>query len=97
MRATKTAQPPPKGFLKTATSVLQEYDLPLFSESEIYMYSKEKKEILPEDAVLHILLIGLDSTRYITYALLLLKKIWNHLDTGLSAKGSPATRHQGSG
>jgi DNA-binding HxlR family transcriptional regulator len=81
MRATKTAQRPPKGFLKTATSVLQEYDLPLFSESEVYLYSKEKKEILPEDAVLHILLIGSDSTRYTTYALLLLKKIWNHLDT----------------
>jgi hypothetical protein len=81
MRAPKTAQPPPKGFLKTATSVLQEYDLPLFSESEIYLYSKEKKEILPEDAILHILLTGSDSTRYTTYALLLLKKIWSHLDT----------------
>jgi hypothetical protein len=80
MRATKTTQPPPKGFLKTATSVLQKYDLPLFSETEIYLYSKEKKEILPEDAVLHILLIGSDSTRYTTYALLLLKKIGTHLD-----------------
>ena len=82
MRAPKTAQGPPKGFLKTATSVLQEYDLPLFSESEVYLYSKDKKEIRPEDAVLHILLIGSDSTRYTTYALLLLKKIDSHLDTG---------------
>ena len=81
MRAPKTAQQPPKGFLKTATSVFQEYDLPLFSESEIYLYSKCKKEILPEDAILHTLLIEPDSTRYTTYALLLLKKIGNNLDT----------------
>lgn len=81
MRAPKTTQPPPKDFLKTATYVLAEYNLPLFSEFEIYQYSKEKKQILPEDVILHILLIEPDSTRYITYALLLLKKIWNHLDT----------------
>mgnify|MGYP001018687774 CR=1 FL=1 len=80
MRTPKTAQPPPKNFHKTATSIMQDYDLPLFSESEIYLYSKEKKEILPEDAILHILLIAPDSTRYATYALLLLKKIWSHLD-----------------
>jgi len=80
MRAPRTVQLPPKGFLKTATSVLAEYDLPLFSESEIYLYSKEKKEILPEDAILHILLIGPDSTRYTTYALLLLKKTEEQID-----------------
>ena len=57
MRAPKTVQQPPKGFLKTATSIFQEYDLPLFSESEIYVYSKEKKEIRPEDAILHTLLL----------------------------------------
>jgi len=81
MRAPKTVQRPPKGFLKTATSIFQEYDLPLFSESEIYLYSKDKKEIRPEDAILHTLLIEPDSTRYTTYALLLLKKIGNNLDT----------------
>jgi DNA-binding HxlR family transcriptional regulator len=81
MRAPKTVQQPPKGFLKTATSIFQEYDLSLFSESEIYLYSKNKKEIRPEDAILHTLLIEPDSTRYTIYALLLLKKIGNNLDT----------------
>jgi len=80
MRAPKTMQQPPKGFLKTATSVFQEYDLPLFSESEIYLYSKDKMEIRPEDAALHTLLIEPNSTRYTTYTLLLLKKIETHLD-----------------
>jgi hypothetical protein len=80
MRAPKTVQRPPKGFLKTATSIFQEYDLPLFSESEIYLYSKGKMEIRPEDAILHTLLIEPDSTRYTTYALLLLLKIGNNLE-----------------
>jgi len=80
MRAPKTVQRPPKGFLKTATSVFQEYDLPLFSEYDIYLYSKDKKEIQPEDAILHTLLIEPDSTRYTTYALLLLKKVGNRLN-----------------
>ena len=80
MRAPVTVQRAPKDFLKTATSVFQEYDLPLFSESEIYLYSKDKTEIRPEDAILHTLLMEPNSTRYTTYALLLLKKIENHLD-----------------
>lgn len=51
MRAPKTSQQPTKGFLKTATSVFQEYNLPLFSESEIFLYSKDKKVIRPEDTI----------------------------------------------
>ena len=81
MRAPVTVQRVPKDFLKTATSAFQQYDLPLFSESEIYLYSKDKRDIRPEDAILHTLLIESNSTRYTTYALLLLKKIENHLDT----------------
>ena len=81
MRAPVTEQRVPKDFLKTATSAFQQYDLPLFSESEIYLYSKDKRKIRPEDAILHTLLIEPNSTRYTTYALLLLKKIENHLDT----------------
>lgn len=80
IRVPKTAQQPQKGFYKTATSVFQEYGLPLFSESEIYLYSKDKKENRPEDAILHTLLIEPNSTRYVTYALMLLKKIENRLD-----------------
>ena len=80
MRSPVTVQRVPKDFFKTATSVFQQYDLPLFSESEIYLYSKDKKEIRPEDAILHTLLIEPNSTRYTTYALLLLKKIGNNLD-----------------
>ena len=80
MRAPVTVQRVPKDFLKTATSVFEQYDLPLFSESEIYLYSKDKKEIRPEDAILHTLLIEPNSTRYTTYALLLLKKIETKLD-----------------
>lgn len=80
MRAPVTVQQVPKDVLKTATSVFQEYDLPLFSESEIYLYSKNKKEIRPEDAILHTLLIEPNSTRYTIYSLLLLMKIEAHLD-----------------
>jgi DNA-binding HxlR family transcriptional regulator len=80
MRAPETAQRLPKGFFKTATSVFQEYALPLFSESAIYLYSKDKKQIRPEDAILHTLLIEPNSTRYTTYALMLLKKIEKRLD-----------------
>jgi hypothetical protein len=80
MQAPVTVQRVPKDFLKTGTSVFQEYDLPLFSESEIYLYSKDKKEIRPEDAILHTLLIEPNSTRYTTYALLLLKKTQKEVD-----------------
>ncbi|MCW4018962.1 MAG: ArsR family transcriptional regulator [Candidatus Bathyarchaeota archaeon] len=80
IRAPKNAKPPTKDFHKTATSKFQEYDLPLFSESDSYFYSKNKKQIQPEDVILHTLLIEPKNTRYTTYALLLLKKTEKQLD-----------------
>ncbi len=74
VRAPKSAEPPSGDFHKTATSIFPEYDLPLFSEFDVYFYSTTKETIKPEDAVLHTLLLELDSVRYSTYALLLLKK-----------------------
>jgi len=74
IRTPKKTQSPPKNFHKTATSIFHTYDLPLFSEFNIYLYSTNKKTIRLEDAVLHTLLIEPNNMRYITYALLLLKK-----------------------
>jgi DNA-binding transcriptional ArsR family regulator len=80
-RAPKNIQPPTvKGFFKTATSIFHNYDLPLFSEFDIYLYSTSKKSIRPEDAILHTLLIEPNSVRYTTYALLLLKKTEQETD-----------------
>lgn len=73
-RAPKTAKPPSTTFLKTATSIFNEYDLPLISDFDIYFYSTRKDTIRPEDAILHTLLIEPNNVRYTTYALLLLKK-----------------------
>ncbi len=80
VRAPKAASPPSEDFRKTATSVFGLYDLPLFSEFDIYFYSTNIKEIKSEDAVLHTLLAELGSTRYTTYALLLLKKTEKQID-----------------
>jgi DNA-binding transcriptional ArsR family regulator len=74
VRAPKTAKPQSKKFLKTATSIFNEYDLPLFSDFNIYFYSTNKDTIRPEDAILHTMLIEPNNVRYTTYALLLLKK-----------------------
>ncbi len=80
VRVPKDAKTPSDDFHKTATSIFQHYDLPLFSEFDIYLYSKNKKEIKPEDAILHTLIIESDSVRYTTYALLLLKKTEKIID-----------------
>ena len=80
VRVPKVTKPSSDDFHKTATSIFQQYDLPLFSEFDIYLYSKNKKEIKPEDAILHTLLIESDSVRYTTYALLLLKKTEKIID-----------------
>jgi DNA-binding PadR family transcriptional regulator len=79
-RAPKTAKPTSKKFLKTATSIFSEYDLPLISDFDIYFYSTNKDTIKPEDAVLHTLLIEPNNVRYTTYALLLLKKTEQKID-----------------
>lgn len=80
VRAPKNAKTLPAGFHLTATSIFHEYDLPLFSEFNIYLYSKRKKTIRPEDAILHTLLIEPNNVRYTTYALLLLKKTEQKID-----------------
>ena len=80
VRAPKNAQPPSKSFHKTATSIFHEYNLPLFSEFDIYFYSTTKETIRPEDVVLHTLLIEPSNVRYTTYALLLLKKTERKID-----------------
>lgn len=80
VRAPKTVEPPSEDFHKTATSMFAQYDLPLFSEYDIYFYSTNKKSIKLEDVILHTLLIEPDSSRYATYALLLLKKTESQID-----------------
>jgi len=80
VRVPKAAKPSSEDFHKTATSIFPQYDLPLFTEFDIYFYSPNKKSIKPEDAILHTLLIESDSVRYTTYALLLLKKTEKQID-----------------
>ena len=50
------------------------YGLSLFTDFDLYFYSVNKKAIQLEDALLHTLLIEPKNVRYVTYALLLLKK-----------------------
>jgi DNA-binding HxlR family transcriptional regulator len=80
VRAPRTAKPPSEDFHKTATSIFDQYDLPLFSEFDIYLYSKNIRVIKPEDAILHTLLVEPGNVRYTTYALLLLKKTQKEID-----------------
>jgi len=79
-RTPKNAKPPSKNFLKTATSIFNEYDLPLISDFDTYFYSIDKDIIRLEDAILHTLLIEPNNVRYATYALLLLKKTEQEID-----------------
>jgi DNA-binding PadR family transcriptional regulator len=80
IRVPKNAEPPSENFHQTATSIFHQYDLPLFSEFDIYFYSTKKKNIKPEDAILHTLLMEPNNVRYTTYALLLLKKTEQQID-----------------
>lgn len=80
VRTPKNAKLPSENFYKTATSVLPQYGLPLFSEFDIYFYSTNKKTVKPEDALLHTLLVEPNNVRYTTYALLLLKKTEKQID-----------------
>lgn len=80
VRAPKSTEPPSEYFHQTATSIFADYDLPLFSEFDVYFYSTTKETIKPEDVVLHTLLIEPGSVRYSTYALLLLKKTEKQID-----------------
>ena len=69
-----------QNFHKTATSTFHLYNIPLFSDHDIYLYSTTKKIITPEDTILHTLLIEQNNIRYSTLALLLLKKIEKQID-----------------
>ena len=80
IRTPKAVKAPTRAFHKTATSIFSVYDLPLFSEFDIYFYSTTKKSITPEDAILHTLLLEPGNVRYSTYALLLLKKTEKQID-----------------
>lgn len=80
IRTPKSAKAPTNDFHKTATSIFSAYDLPLFSEFDVYFYSTTKKSIRPEDVVLHTLLLEPGNVRYSTYALLLLKKTEKQVD-----------------
>jgi hypothetical protein len=80
VRAPNSAVALSEDFHKTATSIFADYDLPLFSEFDIYFYSTTKQTIKPEDAILHTLLIEPSNMRYSTYALLLLKKTEKQID-----------------
>ena len=80
VRVPKSTEAPSGDFHKTATSIFPLYDLPLFSEFDIYFYSTNKKTIKPEDVILHMLLIEPNNVRYTTYALLLLSKVKKQID-----------------
>jgi len=86
IRTPKNLRTVPKNFLKTGTSLFSDFGLPMFSEFDIYFYSKEKRSIRSEDAVLHTLLIEPNNVRYAIYALLLLKKYEGRIDKGYLSK-----------
>ncbi len=70
----KTVQVNQAGFMITATSCFADYGISLLSDYNTYFYSNRKKQLQIEDIILHTLLIDKNSTRYITYCLLLLEK-----------------------
>jgi hypothetical protein len=80
VRAPKTIQTTQKNFQRTATSLLTSMGIPIFTEFDIYFYSKKKKSIKTEDIILHMLLIEPNNIRYVTYSLLLLKKNREKID-----------------
>ena len=69
-----------KGFMKTAISLFNEFNIPLVTDFSVYFYSPNKEKIRVEDVILHTLLIDRDNPRYTLYSLLLLKKQWRKID-----------------
>lgn len=80
IRVPKSSRVIRKGFLKTATSRLHEFGIPILSDFDTYFYSKKKKRIQREDVILHTLLTEKNNVRYVTYSLLLLRKDWRRID-----------------
>jgi DNA-binding CsgD family transcriptional regulator len=80
IRVPKTTQIVQKGFVKTATSRMQDYGIQLISDFDTYFFSKRKTEIRLEDVILHTLLVETGNVRNMTYALILLKKELKQID-----------------
>jgi len=80
VRVPKEVKEIPQNFHKTAISMFGEYGLPLFTDFDVYFYSVNKQSIRLEDVLLHTLLIDPKNVRYVTYALLLLKKTESCID-----------------
>jgi Mn-dependent DtxR family transcriptional regulator len=74
IRVPKTEEVVQNGFLKTATSRLNDFGIQTISDFDVYFYSTRKRKLAVEDIILHTLLIERNSVRYITYSLLLLRK-----------------------
>jgi len=80
VRAPKNSPISQENFMKTATSSLSAFGVHVFSEYDVYFYSKKRKDLRVEDVILHTLLVERDSVRYATYSLLLLKKELEKID-----------------
>jgi len=80
IRLPKNTDVSQKFFLRTATSRFNDFGVPLVSDFDIYLYSKNKETVKVEDVILHTLLIEKDNPRYTLYSLLLLKKQWRRID-----------------
>jgi DNA-binding transcriptional ArsR family regulator len=80
VRVPKNVNVAQKSFSKTATSLFYDLGIPIFSEFDIYFYSKKKKKIRIEETIIHTLLIEANSVRYVIYSLLLLKKYEKRID-----------------
>lgn len=80
VRVPKEVKEIPQDFHKTSISMFGEYGLPLFTDFDVYFYSVNKQSIRLEDVLLHTLLIEPKNVRYVTYALLLLKKTQGCID-----------------
>lgn len=74
VRVPKNTEVVQDGYMRTATSRLNDLGIPILSDFDIYFYSKKKERIRIEDVILHTLLIEKNNVRYVTYGLLLMKK-----------------------
>ena len=76
-------EPLGEGLEETATSSFGKFGLPLLTQSRVYFYSREKRELKVEDVILHTLLLEGSEVRNTLYGLLLMKKEWKRMDTRL--------------
>lgn len=64
-----------KNALPTAVTALSHYKIDIISEASYYYYAPWAKTLRNEDIAIHTILLDKNSIRYLSYALLLLKKI----------------------